>query len=61
MFSGDFHLQRHVAIQIAGTIIHEFEIAHPTMEIYLVLYKKSIYDMAVKILTSKNECDNNRK
>lgn len=50
MFSGDFHLPRQEAIRIAGSVIRAFEKGHPGMEMILVLYNKSIYEMAVKIL-----------
>lgn len=50
MFSGDFHLPRPEAIRIAGSVIRAFEKEHRGMEIILVLYNKSIYEMAVKIL-----------
>lgn len=50
MFSGDFHLPRPEAIRIAGDVIQAFEEKHPEMEIALVLYNKSIYEMAVRIL-----------
>lgn len=53
MFSGDFHLPRPIAIQIAGNVIRSFQEMHPEMEVYLVLYKKSIYDMAVRIINEE--------
>ena len=57
MFSGDFHLPRPKAIRIAGDVIRAFEKTHPGMEIFLVLYNKSIYEMAVKILAQSDEND----
>lgn len=50
MFSGGFHLPRPKAIRIADSVIRTFEDGHPGMDIILVLYNKSIYEMAEKIL-----------
>ena len=55
--AGDFHLPRPKAIRIAGDVIRAFEKTHPGMEIFLVLYNKSIYEMAVKILAQTEEND----
>lgn len=51
MFSGDFHIPRTEALKIVGDVIKNFEKYHPQLEIYLVLYKQNIYDMAVKLLS----------
>lgn len=50
MFSGDFHIPRGEALQIVGEVIRQFEITCPKAKIILVLYKQSIYDLAVNIL-----------
>ena len=50
MFSGDFHIPRAEALKIVGEVMSHFEVAHPKMEILLVLYKQSIYDLAKSIL-----------
>ena len=49
MFSGQFNLPRTEALEIAIRLIRAFEKNHAGMEIFLVLYKKSIYDLAVRI------------
>ena len=51
MFSGDFHIPRAEALNIAGDVIKNFENHHPQLEVFLVLYKQNIYDMAVKLLS----------
>lgn len=51
MFSGDFHIPRAEAIKIVGDVIKSFEKTHPKLEIFLVLYKQNIYDMAVNLLS----------
>ena len=52
MFSGDLHLPRAQALAIVCQVVTEFEHRHPDMEISLVLYKQSIYQMAEKIYAS---------
>lgn len=52
MFSGDFHIPRAEALQFVGEVIRQFEVTYPKAEIFLVLYKKSIYDLAVSILNA---------
>ena len=50
MFSGDFHIPRAEALKIVGEVIDHFEKAHSKMDIKLVLYKQSIFDLAKSIL-----------
>lgn len=61
MFSGDFHLPRPEAIRIAGSVIRTFEDGHPRMDIILVLYNKSIYEMADKILAQTEDDSHGNK
>ena len=49
MFSGESHLPRFQALTIVCQVVDAFEKHHPDMDIQLVLYKKSIYDLAEKI------------
>ena len=55
MFSGDFHIPRAQALQIAADVIAGFEKSHPSLEISLVIYKQSIYDLAKKIISNAQE------
>ena len=50
MFSGDYHIPRLEALQIAGGVIRKFEKEYPELEISLVLYRESIYRLACKVL-----------
>lgn len=50
IFSGDCHIPRAESIRIAGAVMEEYSQRHPSMEIYLVLYKESIYRLAKGIL-----------
>ena len=50
MFSGEFHLPRSQALSIVKQVIHHYEEVHPKLDIYLVLYKESIYQLALKII-----------
>lgn len=50
MFSGSLHIPRTEALKIVADVMTQFEKTYPHMQIILVLYKKSIYDLAVKIL-----------
>ena len=52
MFSGDFHIPRAQALQIVADVVSGFEKSHPSLEISLVLYKQSIYDLAKKIISN---------
>ena len=52
MFSGSLHIPRTEALRLVYGVIEQFESVHPQMEISLVLYKQSIYDLAVKVLNS---------
>lgn len=50
IFSGDCHIPRAESIKIAGQVIADYAKRHKEMEIYLVLYKPSIYNMAEALL-----------
>ena len=50
MFSGSLHIPRAEALEIVADVIRLFEKTCPGMEILLVLYKQSIYDLAVTVL-----------
>lgn len=50
IFSGDCHMPRAESISIAVQAIKKFEERHPEMQITLVLYRKGIYEMALRIL-----------
>lgn len=50
IFSGDCHMPRAESISIAEQAIQKFEERHPEMQIALVLYRKGIYEMALRIL-----------
>lgn len=50
MFSGNLHIPRTEALRIVLDVIGDFEKEYPRMEIYLVLYKKSIYDLADTVM-----------
>lgn len=50
MFSGTCHMPRAETIRIAGKVIQEFEKKYPHISVFLVLYRKSIYEMALRIL-----------
>lgn len=45
IFSGDCHIPRAEFLKIAGNVIREF-LKYHEMEVYLVLYKQEIYEMA---------------
>ena len=49
MFSGSLHIPRADALKIVLGVIRLFEQIYTGMEIHLVLYKKSIYDLALRI------------
>ena len=51
MFSGSMHIPRPEALKMVGEIVSRFEASCPGMEIFLVLYKQSIYDSARRILS----------
>ena len=55
MFSGSMHLPRVEALKLVGEVVSQFEDAYPQMEIQLVLYKKSIYDTAVRVLKLEDD------
>ena len=50
IFSGDCHMPRAASLRVAGAAIADFCQRHPSMEVTLVLYRQSIYDMAKRIL-----------
>ena len=50
MFSGSLHIPRPEALKLVGEVIRRFEAGYPGMEIRLVLYKQSIYDLAQRVL-----------
>ena len=50
IFSGDCHMPRAESILIAEHAIRKFEERHPEMQITLVLYRKGIYEMALRVL-----------
>ena len=50
IFSGDCHMPRAASLRVAGAAISDFCQHHPSMEVTLVLYRQSIYDMAKRIL-----------
>ena len=50
MFSGCLHIPRPEALKLVGQVIRRFEAGYPGMEIRLVLYKQSIYDLACRVL-----------
>lgn len=50
IFSGDCHMPRAESIRIAGNVILEFEKKYPGIKVTLVLYRKSIYEMALQLL-----------
>ena len=49
MFSGSMHIPRAEALLIVKSVIDDFEMSHPAMEIILVLWKESIYNLALHI------------
>ena len=49
MFSGSLHIPRPEALRIVMEVIRQFEKEYPSMEIQLVLFKQSIYDLACRI------------
>lgn len=53
MFSGDTHIPRFQALQLALSTLTAYEKAHPLLQIKLVLYKPSIYKMAQQLLLEK--------
>lgn len=55
MFSGSMHIPRAEALRLVGEVITGFEAVCPGMEIYLVLYKQSIYDTAQRVLALDEE------
>lgn len=43
-------MPRAASLRVAGAAIADFCQRHPSMEVTLVLYRQSIYDMAKRIL-----------
>lgn len=54
MFSGDFHVPRHEALRIACGEIRRFEEIYPEIDVMLVLYTTSIYEMARIVLAEEH-------
>ena len=54
MFSGSMHIPRIEALRMVVDVITRFEKDCPNMEIYLVVYKQSIYDTAVRVMEQMN-------
>ena len=52
IFSGACHFPRYRSLEIAGSAIEEFTSRHK-MDIYLVLYKETIFEMAKYVLSWK--------
>ena len=50
MFSGSLHLPRAEALELVGQVVARFEREYPGLQILLVVYKKSIYDLAQRVL-----------
>ncbi|MBS7175000.1 MAG: macro domain-containing protein [Clostridiales bacterium] len=50
IFSGVCHMPRAESIGIAGQAIQKFEERHPEIQVLLVLYRRGIYEMALRIL-----------
>lgn len=50
MFSGSMHIPRPEALRLVEEVIARFEKDYPNMDIYLVVYRKSIFETARKIL-----------
>ncbi len=48
IFSGDYAIPRQEALKTAVASIQLFLQQHPSMEIYLVLYRRSIYEYAIR-------------
>lgn len=55
MFSGEYHVPRAQALALVCKVVLAFERSHPDMDIYLVLYKQSIYEMARRIYAQQLE------
>ena len=54
MFSGETHIPRTQALQLALQALQGYEQTHPQLKIKLVLYKPSIYKMAQQLLRAKD-------
>lgn len=50
MFSGTLHIPRTEALKLVEEVVDRMERSLPSIEIYLVVYKKSIFDTATKVL-----------
>lgn len=50
MFSGNIHIPRVEALRLVGEVVSQFESHYSQMEIQLVLYKRSIYEAALRVL-----------
>ena len=49
MFSGEYHIPRAQALTIVFQVVRQFEKTHPDLDIALVLYKESIYQLAQRL------------
>ena len=50
MFSGSLHIPRAEALTLAAEVIRRFEVQCPQIEVSLVVFKQSIYDLALRVL-----------
>ena len=50
MFSGSLHIPRAEALKLVGDVVARFQNSYSGMEIQLVVFKQSIYDLAEKVL-----------
>lgn len=56
IFSGDFHIPRKVALEIAKYSIGRFLHYHPQMKVYMVLYNDKIFQMAQGVFGDAAVC-----
>lgn len=56
IFSGDFHIPRRVALEIAKYSIGRFLHYHPQMKVYMVLYNDRIFQMAQGVFGDAAVC-----
>lgn len=56
IFSGDFHIPRRVALEIAKYSIGRFLHYHPQMKVYMVLYNDKIFQMAQGVFGDAAVC-----
>ena len=53
MFSGSLNIPRAEALRLAFEVISGFESLYPQIEVILVVYKQSIFELAKKVLGEK--------